>query len=81
MNNDLTIRQQLVKIVQHINNIKKIECGVPQGNIIGPTLFVVYLNDFLKHYIKMVRYLVKHTTFVYSPKMLMFVPYINEHEK
>jgi hypothetical protein len=41
----LTNRQQYVRIDDHESRMASITCGVPQGSILGPILFLLYIND------------------------------------
>ena len=43
--NYLNNRKQATVIDDKISQYSLITCGVPQGSILGPTLFLVYIND------------------------------------
>ena len=41
----LNKREQYIEFNGHRSELWRIKCGVPQGSILGPLLFLVYTND------------------------------------
>ena len=71
----LSKRHQFVTINNVNSNPKPIPCGVPQGSILGPLLFIIYVNDLYKasNRLHIISYADDTNLFFSSPDLDMLV--------
>ena len=68
-NSYLSNRKQYVNVNSSWSDLQNIICGVPQGSILGPLLFILYINDITNiSYVLDFILLANDTTIVYSHK-------------
>ena len=62
----LKSRRQKVVIKNNSSAYCEISAGVPQGSVLGPLLFIIYINDIADKLISLSRLLADDTSFGYS---------------
>ena len=62
----LTERKQFVQVKANKSSLQSITCGVPQGSVLGPFLFLIYFNDLPKNCLQSKTTLFADDTTVYN---------------
>ncbi len=66
LDNYLTNRQQYVSIRSTTSDTKSISAGVPQGSVLGPLLFLIYVNDITEHLLSISRLYADDSSLAFS---------------
>ena len=79
----LTNRKQFVFVNGESSEVKDILCGVPQGSVLGPLLFLLYINDLPNVSEKLMFYLFADDTNIYfeSKSLNLLEKVVNEELK
>ena len=62
----LSGRKQKVVIRNTSSSLMKVEAGVPQGSVLGPLLFLVYINDIAESLLSLTRLFADDSSLFYS---------------
>ena len=69
----LSERKQVTVVDDEVSDVRQINCGVPQGSILGPLLFICYIND-------LARNCLLSTPFIYADDTALLVHGNNARE-
>ena len=76
----LSERQQKVIIRGCISSPKPINAGVPQGSVLGPLLFLIYVNDIADSLLSLTRLFADDSSLFYSASSLDDIQGLINHD-
>ena len=78
--NYLSHRTQKVFIGSSMSNLKYTSAGVPQGSVLGPLFFLVYVNDIIDHLLSISRLFADDTSLAFTSLNLQELEGILNHD-
>ena len=80
LNSYLSQRKQKVGLKSRFSGLKSIFAGVPQESVLGPLLFLVYINDIAKHLLSLTRLYADDSSLFYSAAHIADIAGIINHD-
>ena len=80
ISNYLTDRKQKVQISSATSPLLTVNAGVPQGSVLGPLLFLVYVNDIAENLLSLVRLFADDSSLFFSATSLKDIEGIINHD-
>ena len=80
LSNYLSNRSQKVVLQSATSSSKQITAGVPQGSVLGPLLFLIYVNDITDSLLSLTRLFADDSSFYYSASSISDIEGIINHD-
>ena len=80
ISNYLSSRKQRVKINSATSSLLSVNAGVPQGSVLGPLLFLVYVNDIAENLLSPVRLFADDSSLIFSATNLKDIEGVINHD-
>ena len=80
ISNYLSSRKQRVQINSSTSSLLSVNAGVPQGSVLGPLLFLVYVNDIAENLLSLVRLFADDSSLFFSATNLRDIEGIINHD-
>ena len=80
LSNYLSERKQRVQINSATSSLLTVNAGVPQGSVLGPLLFLVYVNDIAENLLSLVRLFADDSSLYFSATNLGDIEGIINHD-
>ena len=78
--NYLASRKQRVQINSSTSSLLSVNAGVPQGSVLGPLLFLVYVNDIAENLLSLVRLFADDSSLFFSATNLKDIEGVINHD-
>ena len=80
LSNYLSNRNQRVALQSAVSSLKPIKAGVPQGSVLGPLLFLIYVNDISDSLLSLTRLFADDSSLYYSASSINDIEGITNHD-